>query len=75
MPPISSATMTRVGDGLPSFVPQHCLYFFPLPHVHGLFRLVFMMNSFLFKDVEQMALQRAGYPGLLNRFERSYHDS
>jgi hypothetical protein len=42
IPPINKATITIVRDVLPSFSPQHCLYFNPLPQVQGLFRPVFI---------------------------------
>lgn len=43
---ISTPTITNIRDLLSSFNPQHCLYFIPLPQVQGLFRLVFMLDSF-----------------------------
>jgi hypothetical protein len=52
-PPTSTAAVINIGEVLPSFCPQHCLYFNPLPHVQGLFLFVFIMTSFSCNDVEQ----------------------
>jgi hypothetical protein len=41
--PITRATIIITGDDLPSFCPQHCLYFNPLPQVQALFRPVFIL--------------------------------
>jgi hypothetical protein len=55
--PISTATMINARDVLPSFGPQHCLYFNPLPQVQGLFRPVFILNSFVFRNVERRIIR------------------